>query len=128
MTDRPHLVSLEPLVLDASRVTLNLKTTGFPPVPNVAFTLNAPAPADAPAPAEESPYPNVELSLLDADDRLVAQAIIVEHREEEVSFTLHIRRPRPGATYTARAEMIHGQNVLQTLRTPFVLEPPTTTE
>ena len=127
MTDRPHLVSLEPVVLDASRVTLNLKTTGFPSLPNVTFTLNEPAPAGAPAPSGESPYPNVELSLLDADDRLVAQAIIVEHREEEVSFTLHIRRPQPGAAYTARAEMIHGQTVLQTLRTPFVLQPAVTT-
>jgi len=127
MTDRPYLVSLDAVVLDTSRVTLNLKTTGFPPAPNVAFSLNTSSPADA-APPAESPYPNVELSLLDADNRTVAHAIIVEHREEEVSFTLHLRRPQPGAAYTARAEMIHGQTVLQTLRTPFVLKPATPAE
>ncbi len=108
----------------------------------VNFELGAPlsatsnSPAKAPrsngkaqddAPAEESPespYPNVELSLLDADNNEVAQAMIIEHQEAEVSFTLHIRQPQVGQPYTARASMFYDQELLQSLSTPFLLEVP----
>ncbi len=107
----------------------------------VNFELNAPLPSTseppvkAPqpngkakddSPEEESPYPNVELSLLDADNNEVAQAIIIEHQEEEVSFTLHIRNPQVGQAYTARASMFYDQELLQSLNTPFLLEVPNT--
>ncbi len=110
------------------------------PTPDVSvnFELNAPHPStseppvkapqpngkaqdDLPEPEEESPYPNVELSLLDADNNEVAQAMIIEHQEEEVSFTLHIRNPQVGQAYTARANMFYNQELLQSLSTPFVL-------
>jgi len=93
-------------------------TSPPPPLPKAPQT-NGDAGDD---PFEDTPYPNVELSLLDADDNEIAQAIIIDHQEEEISFTLHIRNPQLGHTYIARADMIHHRELLQTLDAPFVLE------
>jgi len=109
------------------------------PGTSVNFELNAPPPPTSEPPVkapqsngktqddppeEESPYPNVELSLLDADNNEVTQAMIIEHQEEDVSFTLHIPNPQMGQAYTARASMFYDQKLLQSLNTPFLLEVP----
>ncbi|NIW96953.1 MAG: hypothetical protein GWN13_01660 [Phycisphaerae bacterium] len=130
----PQFVSLIPMVLSPGRVSLHLKTTNFPGKSNVSldFDLGDTAPQQNPTNQEledpeamlrNSPYPNVELSILDDKHNEVAQAIIVEHKEENISLTLHIRRPQPGKTYIARADMIHNQQLIQTLTVPFKLQP-----
>ena len=138
----PQLVSLTPIVLTPDRVLLNLETTNFVKSSNLFLDFDQmedtpnPEPEDAPRldPTEEqsrlaiedaiqnSPYPNVELLILDPDGHEVAQLFIVEHKEEQISMTMHLRRPRLGETYTARAEMTHARKRLQTLDTPFQLQ------
>ena len=131
----PQFVSLTPLVLSPERVSLNLQTTNFPGKSNVLLDFNfrndgplpsKPADRDLENPEElirNSPYPNVELSVLDDQHNEVAHMFIVEHKEEHISMTMHIHNPQPGKTYIARADMIHNQRLLQTLTIPFKLEP-----
>ena len=138
----PKFVSLTPIVLTPDRVLLNLETTNFAKSTNLFLDFDQmedtpnPVPDDSPGldPTQEqsrldieeaiqnSPYPNVELLILDPDGQEVAQLFIVEHKEEQISMTLHLRRPRPGETYTARAEMIHARERLQILDIPFQLQ------
>lgn len=130
----PQFVSLIPRVLSPERVSVYLKTTNFPSKSNVFldFDLGNTVPQqnltnqeleDPEAVLRNSPYPNVELSILDDEHNEVAQVIIVEHKEENISLTLHIRHPQPGKTYIARADMIHNQQLIQTLTVPFKLKP-----
>ena len=130
---RPQFVSLTPVVLSPERVSLYLKTTNFPSRSNVVldFDLEGTAVLRPKPDAQKlqdleetilhSPYPNVALSILDEVHNEVAQVFIVEHKEEDISLTLHIRRPQPGKTYIARAEMIYQQQLIQTLTVPFKL-------
>lgn len=121
-----QLVSLKPIVLDYNRVVLTLRTAGFASAPNVVLNFNAPAdePEALNFSRSESPYPNVELALLDEDGRQVSQITVIEHRQAELSLTLHLRHPQPGHLYTARAEMKHHHNTLHALNVPFILEIP----
>lgn len=130
----PQFVSLTPVVLSPERVSLYLKTTNFPGKSNVSldFDLGDTVPQqnltdqeleDPEAILRNSPYPNVELSILDDEHNEVAQVIVVAHKEENISLTLHIRHPQPGKTYIARADMIHNQQLIQTLTIPFKLQP-----
>lgn len=146
MADNPKFILLEPTVIDYNRVLLNVKTADLPAgsaggaclVPEANVTLkfdldsNGPyqpiAPTKQAAPSnpdlfeDESPYPTMELALLDEDDKLVAQAMVVEHQEADVSFTLHIRRPQPGKTYTVMARMSKKDEDIHTVKTQFLLE------
>ena len=137
MSITPRFVALETIILDYSRVILNLQTTDFPSPSNVALNFDLPnLPVDDndndnhqphtnnSNSLENSPYPNIELSLLDKDDRLIAQATIIEHREKAVSLTLHIRRPQPNNTYTAQADMVYNQKIIHSISTPFILKLP----
>lgn len=130
----PQFVSLTPVVLNPERVSLYLKTTNFPGKSNVSLdfdlgdgvaqqNLANQELEDPEAMLRNSPYPNVELSILDDEHNEVAQVIIVEHKEENISLTLHIRHPQPDKTYIARADMIHNQQLIQTLTVPFKLQP-----
>ncbi|MFQ5575838.1 MAG: hypothetical protein ACE5G8_02490 [Anaerolineae bacterium] len=116
----PQFNSLEPVVLDHYRVQLNLETVNFPPVSNITFTLDSPTSSPV---TGESPYPTVELSLLDSERNPVAQTTIIEHQETHLSLTLHIRRPQPDAEYIARAEMIRNRRVVNSLSKSFILNP-----
>lgn len=132
----PEFVSLTPVVMGFDRVLLNLETTNFRTKtnlflefePNAAEASTTRPTADEPIDLEEimrnSPYPNVELAILDPEERQVASLFVVEHKEPFISMTMHIRRPRPGEIYTARAEMIHAQQTLQVMTTSFTLELP----
>ena len=77
-----------------------------------------PQPADPQAP---SPYPHVELSILNSQRQVVASLYIVEHKERYISLTLHLRRPEPAEDYIARAEMTHDDKILQVVEIPFKL-------
>jgi hypothetical protein len=80
---------------------------------------NFPAPGGDRPP---SPYPDVTLSILDQGGNEIATTFIVEHKEPELNFTLHLRTPEPGATYTARAELVTNNAVIQTVQVPFELK------
>jgi hypothetical protein len=69
-----------------------------------------------------SPYPDLTLSILDQYGNEVATAFIIEHKEPELDFTLHLRAFDPGATYMARAEMTLKDEVIQVVQVPFELE------
>jgi hypothetical protein len=70
-----------------------------------------------------SPYPDLTLCILDQDGNELASTYIVEHKEEELDFTLHLRSFEPGATYIARAQMESNDQVFQTFQVPFELVP-----
>lgn len=126
---KPRFVSLKPIVLDYNRVTLNLETTDFPLVSNVTLTLDLP---ESPSETEtqsrsgkqvpDNPYPNVDLALLDDENNEVAQIAIIEHREKDLSLTLHLRNPQPGSNYVAQATMVYNGAAVDSMRSPFTLE------
>jgi hypothetical protein len=68
-----------------------------------------------------SPYPDVTLSIFDHGGNEMASTYIVEHKEPELDFTLHMRSPEPGASYTAYAELTMNDEVIQTVQVPFQL-------
>ena len=129
----PSFVSLTPVVMSHGRVSLDLVTENFPARPNVFLNFDqesALSPAETPpenslqdleAVAQNSLYPNVELSIIDEEGYEVASLLIVEHKEAQVSMTMHIRHPQFGETYIARATMVQNQSTLQTLTAPFIL-------
>jgi len=119
---------------DLRRVALLLRVSGLP---DYGFGVGShlihfsdmappepPAPADRPGPdavRPPSPYPDVALSILDQEGRELAAAYIVEHKEPELDFTLHLPASEPGALYTARAEMTLNDQVVQVVQVPFEL-------
>lgn len=126
--NKPRIASLQPIVLgDNRRVTMELVVENLPTVfANVAFTmpdmLDTP-PTKPPKPADDvpSPYPNLELSILNRRRQQVASLFIVEHKEEFTTLTMHLRQPDPQEDYTARAEMTYQDEVLDVIETPFRL-------
>jgi hypothetical protein len=127
----PQLITLEPVVLTNNRISLNL-VTKFPPQSNVALLnfefddtppqqKSTPAPLDLDEAIRTSPYPNVELRILDEEHHEVASLFIVEHRDPNLSLMLHLRQPQPGKQYLAQADLIYQQKLLQTLTVPFGL-------
>jgi len=144
MTNVPQFETVTPTVLDARRVSIHIKTANLPAqrgigcmvnfndannLPRIALNSNTPT---APIPAKEAPadmaafeqsqFPVVEVNLMDANRQSVAHAMIIEHRDPEVDITLHIREPQVGSIYTAYAEMIYRQKLVQVVEAPFILE------
>jgi hypothetical protein len=70
-----------------------------------------------------SPYPDVTLGILDLDGNSIATTYIVEHKEPELEFTLHVPAMEPGATYVARAEMTMNDEIIQVAEVPFEFVP-----
>jgi len=109
---------------------LEARSTPSPTTPNVDLFLDGPASErakaeDLPMPASDrppSPYPDVTLSILDQGGNEITTTFIIEHKEPELDFTLHLRTPEPGATYTARAELTVNDEVIQTVQVPFELK------
>ena len=131
MTSAPHMTTLEPVVLTHNRISLKLETV-FPLKSNVAMldfmpndlpssTKEAEAPLDLDEAIRTSLYPNIEMSILDEQNHEVASLFVVEHRDPNLSLTLHIRHPQPGKNYIARADLIYQQKLIQTLTVPFTL-------
>jgi hypothetical protein len=94
-----------------SNISLNMPGFGAP-------TSEGPTPpANAP-----SPYPNVELSILNSQRHEVASVFIVEHKEKYTSLTLHLRSPDLNEQYIARAEMTYQDKTLDVVELPFTLD------
>ncbi len=51
--------------------------------------------------------PNVEVSILNADNRKVAELSVVEAMDHKMEFTMHLREPHPSGTYTARMRLFY---------------------
>lgn len=125
---KPSIASLQPVALaDNRRVTLEMVVENLPTLfANVAFTmpdlLDAP-PARPPKPAADtpSPYPNIELSILNSHRQQIASLFIVEHKEKVTSLTLHLREPDVHEQYTARAEMTYQDEIIDVIEVPFTL-------
>lgn len=130
MTEKkPKITSLQPIVLeDNRRVTFEMVVEGLPTAaPNVMFTM--PDLSDAPPirppkpdPNTPSPYPNIELSILNSHRQQVASLFIIEHKEKLSSLTLHLPAPDTREQYTARAEMTHQDQILEVVEIPFTLD------
>lgn len=124
---QPAIAAMKATLLrDNRRVVIDLTVSGLPSQSNVMLLMpdapsTSPRPPEKPDPNAPSPYPNVELSLVDEEGRKVTDLYIVEHQEETVSLTLHIPRPRPGRPYTARAELTHEGQIIDVAEVPFVL-------
>lgn len=101
-----------------------------PPAPNVELVLETPPSSQTPAEDSptsgddrpSSPYPDVTLSILDQSGNEVATTYIVEHKEPNLDFTLHLHEAEPGTTYAACAVMTMNDRVIQTVQVPFELE------
>lgn len=125
---KPRIASLNPVVLeDNRRVTLELVVEGLPTTAaNVALMmpgmLDAPPGRPAkPAANAPSPYPHLELSILNSRRQQIATLFIVEHKESFTTLTIHLRSPDPQEQYTARAEMTYQDEIIDVLETPFSL-------
>lgn len=121
----PKIASLKPIVYpDKRRVMLEMVVEHLPTIfSNVAFTMpDMPAqPPPKPEANAPSPYPNLELSILNSQGHEVAALFIVEHKEELTALTLHLRAPDADEQYTARATMTYQNQVLDVVETPFTL-------
>lgn len=125
----PTISSLKPVVLpDKRRVTFDLLVENLPTLfSNVTLTLpdlagDAPGSSSPPGANTPSPYPNIELSILNSQGQPVATTFIVEHKEKHTSLTLHLRRPELETQYTARAEMTYQDKTLEIVEVPFTLK------
>lgn len=123
---RPKISSLQPVVLpDNRRVTLELQVTGLPAtfsnvmlMPDV-FPGGA-TPPQKPDPAA-SPYPDIELSILNGQRQQIVSMVVVEHKEPHISLTLHLPVADPQEQYTARAEMSYQAEIIDVVEAPFSL-------
>jgi hypothetical protein len=127
MSKKPTIASLQPLVLpDNRRVTMELVVENLPDTfANVMFMpemsgkpLDRPVKPAADAP---SPYPNLELSILNSRREQIATLFIVEHKERFTSLTMHLREPDIQEQYIARAEMTYQDEIIDVVEIPFVL-------
>lgn len=123
---KPKIVSLQPIVLkDNRRVTMKMVVENLPAIfSNVMFMMpdpsdTAPARPPKPDPDAPSPYPNVELSVLNSRREEIASLYIVEHKEKHTSLTLHIPSPDEKEQYTARAEMTYQDQTLDVVEVSF---------
>ena len=136
LSDQIRIEALIPRPMpDGRRVLVTLRTSGLPPyglgmtspapapaAPNVELFLEDPA-SSTPAKGDQppSPYPDVDLSIFDQHGNEVAATFIVEHKEPDLEFTLHLRSPEPGGTYTIRAALTDNGQVTQVVEAPFEL-------
>lgn len=99
------------------------------PAPNVDLLLETPpfrqrSTGDLPSAGDDrpsSPYPDISLSILDPDGNQIASTYIVEHKEPELDFTLHLHAAEPGAIYIACAVMTMNDEIIQSVQVPFEL-------
>ncbi|MCB0074648.1 MAG: hypothetical protein KDE20_24450, partial [Caldilineaceae bacterium] len=125
-TKQPKIASLNPIVFpDKRRVLMELAVENLPTrSANVLLDIpGAPKPGSSPSGpvSPPSPYPNIELAIIDSRGKTAAATFIVEHQEPLVHLTLHLRQPDMAEQYVARAEMIYREDVLQVVEVPFTL-------
>jgi len=129
MTEKsPKISTFNPIVLsDKRRVTLELAVEDLPTtfsnvmltMPDMVGTVQSKAPK--PDPNAVRAYPNIELSILNSQRQQISSLLIVEHMEPYTALTLHIPAPNLQEQYTARAEMIYDNKVLDVVEVPFIL-------
>jgi hypothetical protein len=123
----PKITLLQPVVMsDQRRVSLELKVENLPTTFSNIMLMpdlldDAPGPPPKPDRDAPSPYPNIELSILNSQHQQVATLYIVEHKEPETALTLHLRAPDATEQYTARAEMTYQDETLEVVEVPFRL-------
>lgn len=124
----PKITLLNPIVYnDNRRVMLEMDVEHLPTLfSNVSLMMpdlsqTAPAQPPKPDPNAPSPYPNIELAILDSQNREVASLLIIEHKEPHTSLTLHLRAPNSDEQYTAKAEMSYQDQVIDVVEVPFNL-------
>jgi hypothetical protein len=127
---KPTITRLEPVVLsDNRRVKMELVVENLPDqFANVNFfmpdTFSGPRPQSArPDSNTPSPYPDIELCILDSQRQEAVCLFIVEHKESHTALTLHLPTPDVKEQYIARAEMTYHEQTLQVVETPFTLNP-----
>ena len=127
---KPTITRLEPVVLaDNRRVQLELVVENLPDqFANVNFfmpdTFNGPRPpSTSPDASTPSPYPDIELCILNRQRQEMVCLFIVEHKESHTALTLHLPAPDAGEQYIARAEMTYQEQTLQVVEIPFTLNP-----
>ena len=125
---KPTIAALQPLVLeDNRRVTLAMTVENLPAIfSNVTFSMpdtfdDPPTRPPKPDPNAPSPYPNIELSILNSHRQQVASLLIVEHKEPHTALTLHLASPDIEAQYIARAEMTYQDEIIDVVEVPFRL-------
>ena len=94
--------------------------------PNVNLFPESSPSEESGLPSQErppSPYPDVTLGILDQYGNPMATTYIVEHKEPELDFTLHVPAMEPGTTYVARAEMAMNDEIIQVVEVPFEFVP-----
>jgi len=129
VTDQtPKITSLNPIVLaDNRRVMMEMVVDNSPTLfSTVAFMMpdlsdTPPEKPPKPDPDAPSPYPNVELSILNSQGQEMASLFIVEHKEKQTSLTLHLRKPDVSEQYTARAQMTYQDEIIDLVEVPFKL-------
>jgi hypothetical protein len=134
LSDQIRIEALIPRPMpDGRRVLVTLRTAGLPPygpgmiaptsasaAPNVElFAEDLTRPTPAKGDRLPSPYPDVDLSIYDRQGNEVAATFIVEHKEPDLDFTLHLRSVEPAGTYTVRATLTDGGQVTQVVEAPF---------
>ncbi len=129
MTEKlPKIISLTPIVLpDKRRVTMELMVDNLPSTfANVTLSMpdtfdTAPTKPIKSDPDTPSPYPNVELTILNSQQQEVATLFIIEYKEPFTSLTMHLRVPDGSEQYLARAEITHQDKTLDMFETLFTL-------
>jgi hypothetical protein len=127
LSDQIRIEALIPSPMpDGRRVLVTLRTAGLPPyglgmaAPGIEPASQDPArPTLAKSAQPPSPYPDVDLSVYDRRGNEVAATFIVEHKEPDLDFTLHLRSAEPGGAYTVRATLTDGGQVTQVVEAPF---------
>lgn len=61
--------------------------------------------------------PNLEIVILDPDDRVVAEMLIVEVSSARQTVTLHLRPPDPSSKYTVKAGLFWEKELVDTCET-----------
>ena len=125
--NKPKISSLQPLVLpDNRRVTFDLAVTGLPTTSSNVLLMpdvfeggsGRPPKPDSTA---ASPYPDIELSILNGQRQQIVSMVVVEHKEPHISLTLHLPVADPQEQYTARAEMSYQAEIIDVVEAPFSL-------
>jgi hypothetical protein len=127
LSDQIRIEALIPSPMpDGRRVLVTLRTAGLPPyglgmvAPGIEPASQGPTrPTLAKSAQPPSPYPDVDLSVYDQHGNEVAATFIVEHKEPDLDFTLHLRSAEPGGAYTVRATLTDGGQVTQIVEAPF---------
>lgn len=120
--NKPKISRLQPTVLpDNRRITFEIEVAGLPTTFSNVMLMPDILPPQKPNPAAASPYPDIELSILNSRRQQIVSMIVVEHNETRTSLTLHLPAADPQEQYIARAEMSYQDEIIDVVEVPFSL-------